>query len=221
MSRTANRGAARPVLSRKAAVLWAVAAGAALLGAGAQPWVHASGLDGLPGTTVSTTGNDAAAVVPAMALVGMAGGAALSIARRVARTVIAALLVLAGLAGAVSAVQAAADPSGATRSAVGEATGTTAPAAQHLVTAWPWVALAVSVALALCGAAVLVVGRRWRDTNRRYDSAAAPAGSGRPGDEARAPGEAVPSPRPQAGRAEEGLDEIDAWDRLSRGDDPT
>lgn len=209
-----GRPARRGAVTRRTAVLWAVAAGAALLGAGAQTWVQASGLDGLSETSVDATGNDAAAVVPAMALVGMAGGAALSIARRVARTVIAALLVLAGLAGAVASVQVAANPAEAAQSVVGSATGTTALASEYVVTVWPWIALAVSVALALCGVAVLVFGRQWALTSRRYDtgSSADPSSASRHQD-----GPA----RTQQSRPDEDLDEIDAWDQLSRGNDPT
>ena len=209
--------ALRPPLQRKVAVLWALAAGAALLGAGAQTWVQATGLDGLADTSVATSGNDAAAVVPAMALVGMAGGAALSIARRFARTVIAALLVLAGLAGGVSAVQVATDPARAAQAAVGEATGTTAAAAQYVVTVWPWIAVVVSLALAACGLAVLVFGRRWGGASRRYDFTVA-APTAHPGSTTTVP--ASDTSPVDAQRAEQ-LDEIDTWDRLSRGDDPT
>lgn len=213
MIRRSAPGSTRPPLPRKVAVLWALAAGAALLGAGAQTWVQAAGLDGLADTTVATSGNDAAAVVPAMALVGMAGGAALSIARRFARTVIAALLVLAGLAGAVSAVHVAADPARAAQSVVGEATGTTAAAAQYLVTVWPWIAVAVSLALAASGLAVLVLGRHWAGTSRRYDSAV-PA-------DAASNTQARDTDAATARERAEDLDEIDAWDQLSRGHDPT
>ena len=196
---------------RRTAVLWAVAAGALVLGAGAQTWVRSTGLSGLPGTEVTTSGNQAAAVVPAMALVGMASGIALSMARRVGRLVTSVLLVLAGAATGWAAVQAALAPAGAARSQVSAATGTTAEAASYAVTAWPWVTLAAGVLMAACGVVVLVAGRGWRE-NRRYDQRAATgtggtAASGAAG----APETAGSGP----------VDEIDAWDELTRGEDPT
>lgn len=196
---------------RRTAVLWAVAAGALVLGAGAQTWVRSTGLSGLPGTEVTTSGNQAAAVVPAMALVGMASGIALSMARRVGRLVTSVLLVLAGAATGWAAVQAALAPADAARSQVSAATGTTAEAASYAVTAWPWVTLAAGVLLAACGVVVLVAGRGWRE-NRRYDrrAAAGAAGTGASG--------AVGAPEtPGSGP----VDEIDAWDELTRGEDPT
>ncbi|HEY4614274.1 MAG TPA: Trp biosynthesis-associated membrane protein, partial [Citricoccus sp.] len=97
------------------------------------------------------------------------------------------------------------------RSQVSAATGTTAEAASYAVTAWPWVTLAAGVLLAACGVVVLVAGRGWRE-NRRYDrrAAAGAAGTGASG--------AVGAPEtPGSGP----VDEIDAWDELTRGEDPT
>lgn len=204
---------------RRTAVLWAVAAGALVLGAGAQTWVRSTGLSGLPGTEVTTTGNQAAAVVPAMALVGMASGVALSMARRVGRLVTSVLLVLAGAVTGWAAVQAALAPADAARSQVSAATGTTAEAASYAVTAWPWVALAAGVLLAACGAVVLVSGRGWRE-NRRYDQRAAGATAGiTAGATARTSGADASGATGDAGSGP--VDEIDAWDELTRGEDPT
>ena len=96
---------------------------------------------------------------------------------------------------------------------VGEATGTTAAAAQYLVTVWPWIAVAVSLALAASGLAVLVLGRHWAGTSRRYDSAV-PA-------DAASNTQAGDTDAATARERAEDLDEIDAWDQLSRGHDPT
>lgn len=160
---------------------------------------------------VTTSGNQAAAVVPAMALVGMASGVALSMARRVGRVVTSVLLVLAGVTTAGAAARAALSPADAAAVQVSAATGTTAEAGAYAVTAWPWLTLAAGVLLAACGIAVLVLGRGWR-ANRRYDTATAgsagtagTAGAGTTG----------------AGAAGNRIDEIDAWDELSRGEDPT
>ncbi|QCU79405.1 hypothetical protein E7744_08140 [Citricoccus sp. SGAir0253] len=196
------------MLKRRTAVLWAIVAGAAVLGAGAQPWVEATRLTGVPGDAVATTGNQAAAVVPAMALVGMASGVALSMARRAGRIVTALLLVLAGGATVAAALAAVLDPAGAAATQVSAATGTTAAAGAYAVTAWPWVTLAAGAGLALCGLAVLALGRGWR-SSRRHDAASRPAAG------ATAAGAAG------AGTGAGTVDEIDAWDELTRGEDPT
>lgn len=198
---------------RRTAVLWAIGTGAVILGAGAQTWIQSTGLAGVPGATVTTSGNQAAAVVPAMALVGMASGIALSMARRLGRVVTSVLLVLAGVVTGWSSVDATLRPADAARAQVSAATGTTADAGAYAVTAWPWVTLAAGVLLAACGIAVLVAGRGWRD-NRRYDTRA--TGTGTTTTAATAGTGTVAGPGTGGP-----VDEIDAWDELSRGEDPT
>jgi uncharacterized membrane protein (TIGR02234 family) len=198
---------------RRTAVLWAIGTGAVILVAGAQTWIQSTGLAGVPGATVTTSGNQAAAVVPAMALVGMASGIALSMARRLGRVVTSVLLVLAGVVTGWSSVDATLRPADAARAQVSAATGTTADAAAYAVTAWPWVTLAAGVLLAACGIAVLVAGRGWRD-NRRYDTRA--TGTGTTTTAATAGTGTVAGPGTGGP-----VDEIDAWDELSRGEDPT
>ncbi|MFB9070325.1 Trp biosynthesis-associated membrane protein [Citricoccus parietis] len=206
------------MLKRRTAVLWAIAAGAIILGTGAQTWIESTQISGLPGDSVTTTGNQAAAVVPAMALVGMAAGIALSMARRIGRWITALLLLLAGAATAWSSLQAALDPAAAARAQVSEASGTTADAGAYAVTVWPWLTLVGGVLLFLCGLAVLLFGRRWTAT-RRYEAAPATGtATGAPG--ATGATAATAAATPDAGDTGD-LDEIDAWDELSRGQDPT
>jgi uncharacterized membrane protein (TIGR02234 family) len=203
------------MLKRRTAVLWAIAAGAIILGTGAQTWIESTQISGLPGDSVTTTGNQAAAVVPAMALVGMAAGIALSMARRIGRWITALLLLLAGAATAWSSVQAALDPAAAAHPQVSEASGTTADAGSYAVTVWPWLTLVGGILLFLCGLAVLLFGRRWT-TSRRYE--AAPAAGTATGTTGATGTASAAESTPADG---EDLDEIDAWDELSRGQDPT
>jgi hypothetical protein len=65
------------------------------------------------------------------------------------------------------------------------------------VTAFPVLAVVAGSLLALCGLLVIPAGRYWK-TRTKCDAAA------------------------QGAAAQSGpVDEIDSWDRLSRGDDPT
>ncbi|GAA4778404.1 Trp biosynthesis-associated membrane protein [Citricoccus nitrophenolicus] len=206
-------------LKRRTAVLWALAAGAIILGTGAQTWIESAGLSGLATTSVTTTGNQAAAVVPAMGLVGMAGGIALSMARRIGRWISAVLMVLAGLMAGFSAVHAALQPATAAQAQVSEASGTTADAGSYVVTVWPWLTLVGGVLLLLCGLAVLLLGRDWV-TSRRHES---PVATGVPATATGATATATGAGTGSASEDGDGsdLDEIDAWDELSRGQDPT
>lgn len=204
-------------LKRRTAVLWALAAGAIILGTGAQTWIESTGVSGLATTSVTTTGNEAVAVVPAMGLVGLAAGIALSMARRIGRWVAAVLLVLAGVTASLTSVNAALDPAGAAQTQVSQASGTTADAASYGVTVWPWLTLVGGVLLLLCGLAVLVLGRGWT-TSRRHESPVAAAAANATSVTATGPG---PHVTERDGQRDEELDEIDAWDELSRGQDPT
>ncbi len=221
-------------IARRTAVLVALAAGAVILGTGAQPWIESTGISGLVTASVTTTGNQAAAVVPAMGLVGLAAGIALSMARRIGRWVTGVLMVLAGAAAGMSAVTAALDPATAAQGQVSAASGTTSGAAEHVVTAWPWFTLAGGALLVLCGLAVLFLGRGWT-SSRRHESPvsrggatpAAPATSVAAGGATGATTGATTGASTSAStgasgtRAERDLDEIDAWDELTRGGDPT
>lgn len=205
------------ILKRRTAVLWAIAVGAIILGTGAQTWIESTGVSGLSTTSVTTTGNQAAAVVPAMGLVGLAAGIALSMARQIGRWVAGVLLVLAGLAAGLSAVFAVVDPAAAARAQVSAASGTTADAASYVLTVWPWLTLVGGVLLLLCGLAVLVLGRGW-SVSRRHES---PAATGSATAAATGSAAGTASTTASGPDAQEGLDEIDAWDELSRGQDPT
>ncbi|MET1021625.1 MAG: Trp biosynthesis-associated membrane protein [Arthrobacter sp.] len=146
-------------------------------------------------------GSKAATTVTALALVALAGGLAASIAGRLARWVITALILLAA-AGIVSAAAIViADPLAAAQGSIAAATGITGSDVRVDVTVFPVLAVAAGTLLGLGALLVIPASRYWK-SRTKYDTAAAGA----------AGGSAAP-----AGPA----DEIDSWDRLSRGDDPT
>jgi uncharacterized membrane protein (TIGR02234 family) len=187
--------------SRATVVLAAAAASVLLLVTASRPWLYVTLTDALsPQRSLAVTGARAAPVVPALALVALASAGALTVARRIGRVAALVAVGAAGVGAAVAIVWALADPAGAARAAVAEATGVTAasvalPAADTEVSAWPWLALGSAVAV------LLVAGWGWTaraawPTTRRFD-----AGS---------PADARREDHPG-----------DAWDALSRGDDPT
>jgi uncharacterized membrane protein (TIGR02234 family) len=162
-------------LPRRTVVVAALLSGALVLLAAGQTWVHATGLSSGAVPEVTSDGSDASGVTTAMAVVVLAAGLALTVARSVGRWIVGVLMVLAGVVLAVTAVQAALDPAAAAAPAVSAATGTTEAAAHYAVTAWPWVAAAGGLLAALVGVAALVAGRHWRHSRRFESPAAAPS----------------------------------------------
>ncbi|XAS65424.1 Trp biosynthesis-associated membrane protein [Micrococcaceae bacterium Sec5.8] len=198
-----------PRWARKSTLVLAVAALAlAVFGTTTQTWltVHldpaqlgqaVSSQDGLP-----VQGSKAATTVTALALVALAGGLAASIAGSIARWIITTLILLAaaGIVGAAAVV--IADPVAAAQGSIAAATGITGSDVQVDVTAFPALAVAAGSLLGLSALLVIPAGRHWK-SRTKYDTAAAGSAAGGAGEPA----------GPQ--------DEIDSWDRLSRGDDPT
>jgi hypothetical protein len=202
--------AAVPGWARKSTLVLAIAALAmAVFGTTTQTWiiVHldpaqlgqaVSGQDGL-----QVQGTKAATTVTALALVALAGGLAASIGGRIARWIITAIILLAaaGIVGAAAVVLA--DPLAAAQGSIAAATGISGSSVKVDVTVFPALAVVAASLLGLSALAIVPAGRYWK-TRTKYDAAAA-TGSG------------AGSTAGPAGPA----DEIDSWDRLSRGDDPT
>lgn len=173
-----------------------VLAGAALaLLAGGRDWVSATvaAPPPLPPRSVAVSGDDAVPGLRALALLGLAGVAALAATRTRGRVALGALLALAGAGVVVLAVRALVR--GAARLLA--ASGTAAPGSALELTRWPLVAALGGTLLALGGLVVAVRGRRWAALSSRYEAPAARAER--------------PAPRP----------EVQAWEALDRGEDPT
>ncbi|GLI28822.1 hypothetical protein ARHIZOSPH14_30640 [Agromyces rhizosphaerae] len=173
------------------------AAGLGLL-AWTQTWFTVT-LDA--GAAHEVPGQVADAALAALALAGLALGAALAIAGRVARLVLGLLAVVLGACIVLSAWLAIGDPAGAAAPVVTESTGIAGESAVALVasvawTAWPWVGAASGVLLAAAGIAVLATSSRWPESSRRYRAV-------------------------RVERADGAAGTVDEWDELSRGEDPT
>lgn len=201
----ASKAASTPAWARKSTLVLLVAVLAlAVFGTTTQTWITVTldpdqvGQAGSAQTALEVQGSKAATTVTALALVALAGGLAAAIAGRIARWIIIAIIVLAsaGIVGAAATVLA--DPLAAAQGSIAAATGVTGSTAEVSVTAFPAIAVAVGVLLALGAMLIIPAGRHWK-SRTKYD--------------ARATGGTPATAGP--------VDEIDSWDRLSRGDDPT
>jgi hypothetical protein len=134
--------------------------------------------------------------------VALAAALAVSIAGRTARWIIAGILLLAGAGIALASIRIALDPAAAAAPAIGEAIGISGGAAvEASATAMPWLAALAGLLLAAAAAWLTAAGRRWEKT-RRYETASA-----------------APAPAPAGSSAH--ADDIDSWDQLTQGEDPT
>jgi uncharacterized membrane protein (TIGR02234 family) len=190
-----------PAWARKSTLVLLIAVLAlAVFGTTTQTWINVN-LDpnqaGAAQDALKVQGSKAATTVTALALVALAGGLAAAIAGRIARWIITAIIVLASAGIVAAAATVAANPLAAAQGSIAEATGVTGSQAQVAVTAMPVLAVVAGCLLALAALAIIPAGRHWK-ARTKYD--APTAGS---------PAAAGP------------VDEIDSWDRLSRGDDPT
>lgn len=152
---------------------------------------------------VVVAGSAAAAALSALALAGLALFGAITIAGHVFRVILGILEFVLGACVVLASVIAVSDPAGASARSITTATGVSGSASvralvvSHSVTAWPWIAVLLGVAMAVLGAFVVVTSRRWpRGNTRRY--------------------QAVRIIDPT-----EPTDPVVAWDILSTGSDPT
>ena len=200
-----TKSRAVPVWARKSNVVLLVTLLAlAAFGTTTQTWMTATldpnqvGQAAAAQNAIQVQGSKAATTVTALALVALAGGLAAAIAGRIARWVITAIILLASAGVVTAAAMVLADPLAAAQGTIAGATGVSGSQAHVEVTAFPVLAVAAGCLLALAALLILPASRYWK-ARTKYDApgtsgSAAPVGP---------------------------VDEIDSWDRLSRGEDPT
>lgn len=193
-----------PRASRSVTVLVVLLGGVLALIGATQTWVTATGFDATHIDRVTVSGQETSPVITAMALVAIAAGAALSIARTIGRWIVAIVTILAAITTGGATIAVIANPLAAVAVKIAETTGTTGvteQTAQLEVSVLPWLSIIGAVIMLIGGIMALVVGGRWPvGKTKKYDI-----------------GEQQSQPGAQQGR----LDEIDTWDELSRGEDPT
>ena len=207
-----------------AAVLFGIAAFASTT----RTWLNVQ----LPATAVQTpdlavSGSDAATAVTAFAVVAITAALAASIAGPIARWIVSVILLVAGVGVVAASYTVISDPQQGAAGAIGQAIGVSGSADTVVtLTVMPWLALATGVLIALGGIWMALASRSWT-SSRRYapapapvDGTAASAGEDTTAGEGTTTAAAAPgSPAPDEGEAP--VDDIDSWDRLTRGDDPT
>ncbi|MDQ0678977.1 putative membrane protein (TIGR02234 family) [Arthrobacter pascens] len=199
-----------PRWARKSTLVLLVAVLAlAVFGTTTQTWMTVSldpdqlGQAASEQNVLQVQGSKAATTVTALALVALAGGLAASIAGRIARWIASAIILLASAGIVAAAATVLADPLAAAQGSIAAATGITGGSAQVEVTALPAFAVVAGILLALSALLIIPAGRYWK-SRTKYDTAK---------NDAAVPGGSAAAAGP--------VDEIDSWDRLSRGDDPT
>ena len=111
----------------------------------------------------------------------------------------------AGLGSLIAVIGAIADPVGVSEGVVGEMTGVVGTGAEHELTVGPWLCAAASVLVILGGVWALISSRTWaRPAASRFERGTA---------QRRAAGD--------DDRESERRDDIDSWDALTEGRDPT
>lgn len=195
-----SRSVAVPFFKRKSTlIMLMVLAALAVFGTTTQTWIHVAIAPGeVAQTDLDIPGSKAAVAVSALALVALAGALATTIAGQVARFITAAVVFLGAVGVFIIALGILADPVTAAMTEVGAATGIEGQASQATATAFPALAAGAAVVLALGALLVLWFGRRWT-VRTKYDAAK----------------------DPKAAASDTPVDEIDSWDRFSRGEDPT
>ncbi len=163
--------------------------------------------------TLEVAGDVGAPAVAALALASAAGFAAMAISGPFFRVVLSLLEVALGASITLSAALAIASPVGAVSSAVTEATSLEGRVAvSGLIgsvtpTAWPYVSVVVGVLLAVIAIGILITGRLWPTSGRRYEPVRF-----EPAEQALSAELAETNPGDAA---------VSNWDELSGGSDPT
>lgn len=193
-------------LTSKRLMLFLVLVGAvAILLSGSRGWVSGSGAEANLGAGVlHGRGSDVAPGALAAALVGLVSAVAVATSGPVVRVIAACSALLAAVMCAVVVIGILADPGGALGRLAAADTGRSGTVAAHgRAEGWAWFALGAAFVMGAGGFGALVGGRQWRGLSTRYDAPATGEGGRR--DPAGGPGSGHDS----------------AWDRLSRGEDPT
>lgn len=180
-------------------MLGAMAVSAAAFLTTLPTWIRAEVSTVVSTSTLDISGADAGPTVSALALVALVASVALRIAGPKLCKVLSLLIASMGVGITLAAFNVALDPQSATMAQVSAITGTNAPAHSYEVTSLPYLAIVAGGLVVLAGLWALLATSFWK-VGQKYDRSAA---------------------RVRRLSEAESPDEIDTWDSLSEGKDPT
>lgn len=189
-------------------ILLAIAVGGLVLLASTRVWIAVDFAAGAAtAESASITGQKLNPAVALIAIAAIAAALVLTIAGRVFRRIVGALIALLGAGLVVLGSATLSAPLSGARQRIEELTGIAGEAQSSLIEAvhvsvWPGAVIGLGAVLAVAGAIVLVFGGRWRSAGRKYEGAAGEQASGET-------------------RSTADSDRISDWDALSDGGDPT
>jgi hypothetical protein len=183
----------RRMTSKRTVLTLVLVAASVVLASGSVEWVSGSvDAGGLGASALHGRGSEVAPGALAAALVGMASAVVAATSGRTVRVLAACSALLAAVLGVIVVAAVLADPGGALGRLAAAGTARNGTLVAHgRAGVWVWVALAAMLAMGIASLGALVGGRGWNGLSSRYDAG-----------------------KPAPGRAS-------AWDRLSRGEDPT
>lgn len=185
-----------------------VVTGALALVSATQGWVTMQFIPGAAAVSALTvSGQDVNASLSPIAIAVLAAALALTIAGRVFRRVLGALLIVLGWGIAAIAVGVLSDPVQSATGRLAEITAITGSqqlelVRSHTISVWPFLTAVTGGLILLLGLVILVVSGRWRTAGRKYQSAS----------------EAQSQPVAERDAAP---DRISDWERQNEGEDPS
>lgn len=161
---------------RSTSIIVGLAFAAIALMSWSQSWFSVTLAGQFAGRPPLDVGGDVSApAIAALALASAAGFAAIAISGPFFRVILALLELALGASIALSAFLAVSAPVSTVGSAVTDATGLEGPSsvaqlvASITATAWPYVSLAVGILLVILSVGILLTGRLWPRSGRRYE----------------------------------------------------
>jgi hypothetical protein len=218
-------------VTRTRTVLALLLLGGLTFGVGTPTWVTTTVATALePEVAVAAAGTSAAPGVGAGALVLLAAGIACALTGRVARYVALVVAAAAGVLVVASTLVVIGDPTPAATAAASATSGVTELTSPVTLTAWPWAAIATGVLAVVVAVWGAIAARGWTATSGRHERADTSAsgaatgtsvttGTSSAGTTTRTSDDADDATA--VGPDDDEIDPHDAWDALSRGDDPT
>lgn len=215
----------RSIFSRRNTVLLAILGGVLSVISVTQTWVTATDIPSLTATDVTLRGQDASPVVGAMALVAVASAVVMSMVHSLGRVIIGIAMIFLGVLMSWATIAVLADPLRHAQQQMAESVGVANIEGTISVSSITYLALVGAVLVFCAGIIAVSAGRNWSTkASKKYTRATVESAAGVypvPTTGTKPPGKKATAEAHIPATSDETLDEIDAWDELTRGEDPT